>query len=259
MTKATRDPAFLAYLAERPACAPEHEDDLQLAWACARGDAEALRALEREHFARVDLLPPRHRQDAGEVVQQLRQRLLLADGDGKMRITEYTGRGPLRAWLRVAAVRLALNLQRARKRERPLDEDGELAQRAMGDVEVDDLKRRYGAAFKEACGVALASLEVRQRNLLRQHYLDGLTMEVIAPLYRVHRITIVRWMEKARAELARATRRELSARLRVERTELESILRLIESQLDVSMRAFFGEVEEAPTSPGGRQMKDSAV
>ena len=85
---------------------------------------------------------------------------------------------------------------------------------------------------------------MRDRNLLRQHYLDGLTMETIAPLYQVHRITIVRWMEKARAALGKATRHQLSSRLQVERTELESILRLIDSELDMSVRALLAKKTE---------------
>jgi RNA polymerase sigma-70 factor (ECF subfamily) len=76
--------------------------------------------------------------------------------------------------------------------------------------------------------------------VLRQHYLDGLTMDAVAGLYRVHRITVVRWMNEARAALAKETRRELGARLRVDKRELESILRLIESQIDVTLRAFLG-------------------
>jgi RNA polymerase sigma-70 factor (ECF subfamily) len=245
--------AFIAFLRGEgraqpdPALVATHRADVVLAQACARGDAAALRILERDYFQTPSassashdapsLLPPRHRADAAEVLQLLRHRLLVPDADGRVRIGEYAGRGSLRAWLRVAAVRVALNLHR-RRRERPLEEDRELANRAAGDLEITDLKTRYRREFKEAFSAALLTLEVRDRNLLRQHYLDGLTMETIAPLYRVHRITIVRWMERARAALGKATRQQLGSRLQVERTELESILRLIDSQLEMSVRAF---------------------
>ena len=241
---------FLVFLRGRadPALVTTHLADVVLAQACARGDAAALRILERDYFqtpsaghdAPSSLLPPRHRADAAEVLQLLRHRLLVPDADGRVRIGEYAGRGSLRAWLRVAAVRVALNLLRGTRRERPLEEDRELANRAAGDLEITHLKSRYRREFKEAFSAALLTLEVRDRNLLRQHYLDGLTMETIAPLYRVHRITVVRWMERARAALGKATRQELASRLKVERTELESILRLIDSQLEMSVRAFLG-------------------
>ncbi len=234
------DAPFLAFLRARGELSEAHLGDVVLAFGCSRGDAAALRILERDYFrtGHESLLPPRHRADAPEVLQLLRHRLLVPDEEGRVRIGEYSGRGALRAWLRVAAVRVALNLYRSHKRERPLEEDRELANRAAGDLEISHLKGRYLREFKEAFSAALATLEVRDRNLLRQHYLDGLTMETIAPLYQVHRITIVRWMEKARAALGKSTRVELSSRLQVERTELESILRLIDSQLDMSVRAF---------------------
>jgi hypothetical protein len=42
-------------------------------------------------------------------------------------------------------------------------------------------------------------------------------------------------MEKARLGLAEETRRELTARLKVDKRELESILRLIESRVEVTL------------------------
>jgi hypothetical protein len=98
-----------------------HLGDVVLAFGCSRGDAAALRILERDSFhpGHESLLPPRHRADAPEVLQLLRHRLLVPDEDGRVRIGEYSGRGALRAWLRVAAVRVALNLHAplARARE----------------------------------------------------------------------------------------------------------------------------------------------
>jgi hypothetical protein len=49
----------------------------------------------------------------------------------------------------------------------------------------------------------------RARNLLRQHVLDGLTIDELARLYRAHRATCARWLADARSELALHTRRHL--------------------------------------------------
>jgi len=238
------DGAFEAFLHARPErldSSPEHAGDLALSFACANGDGAAIRALEAEYLSRVaSTLPSRHRSDAAEVIQSLRDKLLVASPTGPAKIGDFTGRGGLGGWLRVAAVRVALNIERSKKHEVALDENRALAERAAGDLEIDHLKRRYRLEFREAFTAALEALEARPRNLLRQHYLDGLTMEAIGAIYRVHRITVVRWMEQSREALAKETRRELSARLRVDRNELESILRLIESQMDMSLRAFLG-------------------
>jgi RNA polymerase sigma-70 factor, ECF subfamily len=233
--------AFLRARPERLDASLDHAGDLALAFACSRGDPAALRALDAELLSRLPpMLPARHRGDAAEIVQHLRDKLLVADEAGRVKIGEYGGRGALGGWLRVAAVRVALNIERGKKHEVHLDEDRALAERAAGDLEIEHLKRKYRTEFREAFTAALEALEARPRNLLRQHYLDGLTMEAIGAIYRVHRITVVRWMEQARASLAKETRRELASRLRVDRSELESILRLIESQMDVSLRAFLG-------------------
>ncbi len=238
------DAAFAAYLQERPErleASPDHAGDLALSFACVQGDVAALRALDAEYLTRVvHALPARHRNDAAEIVQHLRDKLLVPDATGRVKIGDFTGRGGLSGWLRVAAVRVALNLERGKKHEVALDENRALAERASGDLEIDHLKKKYRTEFREAFTAALGALDARPRNLLRQHYLDGLTMEAIGGIYQVHRITVVRWMEGARAGLAKETRRELGARLRVDRNELDSILRLIESQMDVSLRAFLG-------------------
>ena len=233
------DDELEAFVATRSASV-ERAGDLLLAFACAKGDPAALAILEREYFARLPtLLPSRLGAEASEVVQMVRERMLVPNETGApARIASYGGRGALLGWLRVAAVRLALNLQRSRRREVPLDEDVELATRASGDLAIDDLKRRYRTEFKDAFGAALGALAPRDRLLLRQHYLDRLPMETIGRLHQVHRITIVRWMDAARVALAGATRRELGTRLRVDPEELESILRLLESQMDLSIRAF---------------------
>ena len=237
------DAAFVAFLEAHPARAaaasPDNAAELLLAFACAHGDPTAVGIVERTYLEKLGaLLPVRHQGDAAEIVQVLRERILVPAAGKPARIDGYTGRGTLEAWLRVAAVRVALNLRRKNRREVPLDEDRVLAERAGGDLEIEDLKRRYQTDFREAFAGALQALSPRDRTLLRQHYLDGLTMETIASLHRVHRITVVRWMESARVALALETRRELRARLHVDRRELSSILRLIESRMDMSIRAF---------------------
>jgi RNA polymerase sigma-70 factor, ECF subfamily len=243
---AVEDADLLAFLHASPArvaaATTENASELLLAFACARGNDAALRIVDRKYIARLDmLLPERYRADAAEVAQILRERLFVSEEGKQPRIAGYTGRGSLEGWFRVAAVRVALNLRRGRRREVPLDEDRALAERAGGDLEIDDLKRRYRSEFRAAFAAALQAVAPRERTILRQHYLDGLKMEAIGTIHGVHRITVVRWMDRAREALGQETRRELAARIRVDRNELDSILRLIESQLDASFRDFVSE------------------
>src|SRR5262245_58099234 len=82
--------------------------DLYLAWACAAGVPGAHAVFEREIVAHVPLHLARFRRGpefTDEVLQALRERLLVGDPP---RIAAYGGRGPLGAWVRVAAIRIAV-------------------------------------------------------------------------------------------------------------------------------------------------------
>ena len=240
--------AFAAFLAERldGAEGSIRAADLYLAFACLAGDGEALRRFEHDHLApipahleRVDI----PRAIAGEVPGVLRERLLV--GDGAPRLREYRGRGDLRGWLRVAAVRTALDLMRRQAREVPLEPSLADAIADEGDdPELAHLKQHYAAEFKAAFEEALLALTPRERNLLRHQTLHGLGVDQIGAIYRVHRATAARWVDAARTRLASEVRGRLMARLRADRANVESILRLIQSQIDVSVRRCLRDREE---------------
>ena len=237
---------FIPYLAQRlPSVSRSDLErlriaDLYLACACARGDAAAIAAFESTYLRDVSSVLPRPARDAsieGDVTQAVREKLLVRSAEAPPRIADYSGRGDLAGWVHVVAVRTALKMMRGRKRQAELDGRQVLAAPAGAkDEEIAYLKQRYRVEFAEAFHAALATLEPRDRNVLRQHYVDGLTMEEIGVVYRVHRITVVRWVERARRALASETKRTLAGKLRLRKGELESILRLIRSQLDVSLR-----------------------
>lgn len=237
---------FVAYLAERvpedadPVDALErlHLTDLYLACACASGAATAISAFE-EHvaaslghaFGRMRLSPAA----AEELRQALREQLFVGTAGGPPLIKSYSGRGQLRGWLRIIAARAAGRMIDRGNRELLLTNSvlGGLAPPTL-DPELEHLKATYRAEFAEAFQAALASLTARERNLLAQHYLDGLSIDEIGLIYGVHRATIARWLARARTDLLKRTRSALMRRLRIDRSGFESIMRLIESQLPVS-------------------------
>jgi RNA polymerase sigma-70 factor (ECF subfamily) len=247
------DPAVYAdYLASREAgpCTA----DLYLACACSRGDTRALAAFDARVLSVIDPALGKLGIGAdvvGEVKQRLRTSLLVGDGEGSPpRILQFNGKGDLRGWVRVIAVREALALGAKDRRFQPLDDDS-LAERLLpdSDPELAHLKRFYSAEFKAAFASALGALEDRERLLLRQQFIDGLTIDEVGALYRVHRATAARWMERARTRVMESTLAELRRRLAVGPAELDSILRLIRSQLEVSM---------GPLAGGGRRGRDLA-
>jgi RNA polymerase sigma-70 factor, ECF subfamily len=249
---AVGDEAFAAYLGARVGAddpveglADCHAADLWLACACAQGNPAALEAFAGTHLSRLASYLSKSRAEAlaDDVRQILLARFFVADG-GPPKILEYSGRGPLGAWVRVAAVRTALSLQRApRRTDEPLAE-------LVGpmDPELDGLKLRLRGAFEEALAFACAKLSDRDHTLLRLHYAERVPVEGLARVYKVHRVSVSRWLADARAQLLEGTRARLRTHLALTDSEFVSVTRLVQSQLDVSLGQLLGT--RAPSASG---------
>jgi len=232
------DERFAAYVRERGEEALRI-DELFLACACADRVPQALAAFE-EHCMSV-VAPALGRLGATsaqieEIEQRLREYLFV---EGK--IVNYGGRGTLRGWLRVIAVRMARKQLVRDGAARTISEDAvDLVAGRDADPHLAALKRRYHDEFKRAIQDALAAESIEARNLLRHCLLDGLSFAQIGYLYQVDKATISRRLAKIRDSLASATRRALRARLQLSGSEVESIARLIESELDASLPRLLG-------------------
>ena len=214
--------------------------DLYLACACSLGDGTAIAAFDRHFMREVDIAlarmrigPPR----SNDVKQLVRQRLFVGPPGVPGKIAEYAGRGDLRRWVRAVAVRTCLNDLRKGKNEILTDDDQLIAQQAIpgDDPEIEYMKRTYSDQFRTAFAEALANLGAREQTLLRYHHVDGLNIDEIGAIYRVHRVTAFRWLEKAKDQLVKATLDTLRARLKLTPTELDSVLRMIRSQVHLSL------------------------
>jgi len=241
--QATADLAETALDGLRPA-------DLYLACACAHRLPGAIAAFDRDYMREVDVALQRMRVGSPrlqDVKQLVRQRLFVGGGTAGQptspgKIVEYGGRGDLRRWVRSVAVRTCLNELRKGKREILLDDDQLIAQHAIAsdDPEVEYMKRTYANEFRAAFGDALAQLGVREQTLLRYHHVDGLNIDEIGAIYRIHRVTAFRWLEKAKELLVRATLQALRGRLKLPSNELDSVLRMIRSQIHLSLVRHLG-------------------
>jgi len=213
---------------------PHHSSDLFLACACETGQRDALERFAELYDAnalavwrRMNLEPAA----IDELQQDLRNRLFVGDGR-RPRIADYRGQGELASWVKATASRLALNRLRSVRREVDVDDLDWLA--SDDDPASDSLKREYRAEFRRAFATALTSLEPRQRLLLRQQVLDGVSVEELARLHQVHRVSVSRWLSAIRRALLDRTHRALRSNLCVDRDEADSIIRLISSRLEAS-------------------------
>lgn len=237
---------FIAWVAARvgtadpAAIAAASAADLCLAKACAENQAAALADFEktlaavRPAVATLGAEPA----DVDEVLQRLRVQMLVGDPPG---IASYRGVGELRAWLRVVAVREAVRVLAERGRDQLID-DTRLLEAFLPaiDGERELIGGQLRAAFRAAFEEAIRALPPRDRLVLRQHGVDDLSIDQIGALHGVHRATAARWVEQARADLARATERALQARLGATAAEVRSLLQQIMSRMDASVHRLLG-------------------
>lgn len=219
-----------------------HVADLALALACRRGHAPAIARFEREHIATLDSTVGRVDASASfvdEVKQRVRTKLLVSEDDSPPKIAHYKGQGPLATWVRVVAAREAISSVRADRRRALADDAGlaALAASATG-PELFVVAENYRAHFKRAFQAALAALDPAARNLLRLHYLHGLSIDELGSLLKVHRSSAARRVAKVRGTLLANTRGQLQAELAVGRQDFENLMGLIASRLDLSIERF---------------------
>lgn len=216
-----------------------HAADLWLAFGCSVGDPAALAAFDGEVLSQTGMLLGRMQPKpelVDEVRQALRHKLLVAEPGQRPRIAEYAGRGPLQAWVRVTAVRAALDLLRAQGVRTGADvEPDDLARDGGDSPELEYVKERYRPQFKAAFQEALRGLDAEQRNVLRLHVVEGLNIDEIGALFKVHRSTVARWIAAARNQVLAAARKRLRAELGLSAGEFDSLAGVVRSQLDLSV------------------------
>lgn len=213
--------------------------DLYLCCACVGGNAVALRVFEQEAqevaraaIARIHRDPELVR----ELLQNFWQKLLVGP---EARIHGYRGRGPLQAWLRVAATRLAIDHQRADRNQATREADlGEcLAEQEFG-PESTLIRERFHIPFRDALRHAVAKLTHKERNLLRLHIVGRCSIDQIGRAYRVHRATAARWLELARTHILESVREELELKgNHLTDSEFRSVARIVGRDLDLEVSA----------------------
>lgn len=226
------------------AVAALHVGDLWLAYQARTGRAPAIAELERRcidplgpTIGRVDASPA----FVDEVRQRVRAKLLVAEPGKTPKLDRYRGRGDLATWVRVVAAREALSAARSDRRRADADDDLLALEASTTGPELGAVKAQYREAFAAAFREAILSLDPQQRNVLRLHYLHGLTVDDLAKLLGVHRSNAARRVAKIRSELLTATRRRLQATLRMGHRDFDDLMGLIASRIDVSIERHLGD------------------
>jgi len=225
-----------------------HFGDLYLAAALLAGDRGALDVFERQYLAelrpgilRLGMTP----EAAGELAQQLRVALFLPRPGRPPEISDYSGRGSLRGWLRVMAARSARHTLKTGRRRAFRDEGALLeALDPREDPAMAVMKAVHREQCAEAVRTALEALSTRERTLLRHHLLDGLSIDEIGARYGVHRATAARWVAAARDRLGAEARRVLAARFALDRRAVDSLIHFVQSRVEISFDRLLGDDDQ---------------
>lgn len=214
--------------------------DLYLAWCCAQGCAKALECFWTDWvpvLRRAALSVTKDADLAEDVVQDVLHKLLVDTQEKPASISTYEGRSKLQRWLRSVAVRAALTARKKGSGSKlETEEEAERLPALDDDPELSLLKEQSGEAVGDALQAALRNIAPEQRLVLQQHLVDGLTIDELAKIYRIHRATAARHIARAREALLAATRSGLRARLQLTGSELDSLLDFAQSRVKLSLR-----------------------
>jgi RNA polymerase sigma-70 factor, ECF subfamily len=210
-----------------------HGADLFLAYGCAAGDPAAIKAFEAGPLqvaaaAIVRLLKEKPAQE--EVLQRTRVRLLVG---APPLVATYAGAGSLASWVRVSALRIAIDSRAAPV----ISDSGGLEQVGAGDMPID---RRLGleqfrTRLQSAMRTAIGDLRPEERALLRMHFFDGLTVDRLGVLLGVHRATAARRLVAIRRKVLDGTKRLLNIDFGSTSAELASLWRAFGDEIEVSL------------------------
>jgi RNA polymerase sigma-70 factor len=227
--------SFVEGAAVDPAALEELAGDLYLAAAAAGGNDDAARVFDSQLLSELPRWLSRLHL-TGDLVEEVRQQLhakLLVGPPPKL--AQYRASGRLAAWVRMVAVRTALDMCEADPAIAGRLQTGAEPLLNALDQEQRLIRSKYGGLFERAMRDAVRQLSKRDRNLLRFHYVAGMTFEAIARTYHVNRSTAVRWLAAIRDDLETAVRIRLWDELGISPTEVRSLWHAVQSDVEVSI------------------------
>ena len=217
------------------ALARTHLEDLAVSAAALEGRTAALDRVEEAVVAASASVARTMRLGPGEVdeaAQVARVKLLVRVGAGEPSLARYSGAGPLRAFVASVLGQEAVRLRQKASRERP---GADLSEIVLPQLLGSAGSGPFLESFRQAFHAALAALDARERTVLRLTVLDALTADEVGAGYRVHRVTVARWLRQIREQLLAETRRHLAADLALTGSGLDALIDTHLAEVDVSL------------------------
>jgi RNA polymerase sigma-70 factor (ECF subfamily) len=233
-----------------------HHVDLYLAFACSLGERAAITAFTRRYLSRMDQYLRRFANSSAlfdEVRTTLEDKLLFSvANEGARRIRQYTGRGPLEAWVAMAAQRTMLSMLRARGAAPGMDSTTGLYELWAEAYELGrEQSQRYAESIKEILRHVIRSLPVRQRTILRLSIVEDVSLSQIARMLKVNQSTISRAFHASLEKVNEEVRTRLKQLHGMRDSEVDSIVRELQSRIDLSLSGVFADAPGLVASLNG--------
>lgn len=193
-----------------------HIKDLVLACACADGSENAWNEFVEQYrsYLRAAAAAILRRPIADPAAVDLADSLFAdlygmsgGKAGGRSLFRYFHGRSSLKTWLRAVLAQRHIDFIRAEKKFDSLDggaEDGEtrrVPELSVAEIPSDPHRATYLQKFREALTLALASLDVRDRDRLRLYYAEDRTLAEIGRQLGEHESSVSRNLERVRREL----------------------------------------------------------
>jgi RNA polymerase sigma-70 factor (ECF subfamily) len=224
---------------------PEQIASLYLCFACVQGSEAACAAFQQKYLGVIRgsiarIFPNRPWID--DVASRFLGQLLVGK---EPRLTRYSGRGDLAAWLKVVATRAAIDAKRTHpdQDEEPLSSSVEAAMSLSPESLI--FCRTHAHGILDALTRAISSLDKKQRNILRLNYTDGLSIDEIGALYGVHRATVARWLQHARTSVESQVLEDLRTQRGIDPTDIGSLIHGAGPYLEDTLRKLLGDSKVA--------------
>lgn len=219
-----------------------HAEDLFIAFACAENEPRALKAFDESYLSQIGGYVGRFKLAphlVDEVAQKVRVKLLVGASPG---IARYAGQGPLQAFVRVTAVRVAVDVAAAGGADAG-NPDGQLLETLVAqgdDPELATLKNTHRERFRALLEESLAALEADDRTLLRFHLVEHLNIDQLSTIYRAHRATLARRLVRIRGKLLDDFRDRFAMRWGASPSEIRSLVRVMRDEIHLSAARLLG-------------------
>jgi RNA polymerase sigma-70 factor (ECF subfamily) len=176
------------------------------------------------------------------VEQELRLKLLTGP---EPKLGLYAGAGPILPWLRVAALRVAIDLKRSERRA-PVELRLPEPPRGRTTLEGDVTRRLYLDLFRRAVETSFGRLAPRDRTLMHLAFVQGVSVDAIAAMYGAHRASVSRWLAAIRRSILDETRVLLAGTNDLSSGSVRSLYRMLEPELQLTLSRLLASAPAAP-------------